>query len=131
MTGRVEEANYPGGSAARVAEQHGPLGRFCCARYRLVLLAVEPIQLGQFVGSTLRGGFGHAFKQAVCLWPGGDCRRCRYREPCVYSYVFETPRPSGSERLRGIDQIPRPYVIEPPSDAGARYSPEHIFCYTN
>jgi len=112
-------ASASGGLASQSGVREVNVGclpeRFAFARYKLGLRAEEPIRLGRFFGSTLRGGFGHAFKRTVCLWERGDCRRCQIREQCVYSYVFETPRPSGSDRLRTIDQIPRPYVIEPPA----------------
>jgi hypothetical protein len=84
--------------------------------------------LNAFAGSTLRGGFGHAFKRAVCIWPPGDCQRCLLRNTCSYLYIFETAPPPGSEKLRGIDQIPRPFVIEPPDgpqrvfDSGEHFS---------
>lgn len=90
------------------------LGDFTCARYRFVLRATTPLRLGSFVGATLRGGFGHVFKRTVCIWPPGDCPRCLLKHACSYPYVFETAPPPGSEKLRGLDQVPRPYVIEPP-----------------
>lgn len=90
------------------------LGDFSCARYRFVLRATTPLRLGNFVGATLRGGFGHVFKRSVCLWQPGDCRRCLLKNTCAYPYIFETAPPPGSEKLRGLDQVPRPYVLEPP-----------------
>jgi hypothetical protein len=88
------------------------LNPFACARFRFVLEARTPLHLSAFAGATLRGGFGHAFKRSVCLWQPGDCPRCLLRHRCVYPYVFETAPPPGGEKLRGISQIPRPYVIE-------------------
>ena len=87
-----------------------------CARCRFVLEALEPLRLSAFAGATLRGGFGHAFKRSVCIWPPGDCPRCLLRHSCSYPYVFETAPPPGAQKLRKLDQIPRPYVIEPPTD---------------
>jgi hypothetical protein len=97
------------------------LGNFACARYRFVLEALTPLRLSAFAGATLRGGFGHVFKRSVCLWPPGDCPRCLLKNTCSYPYIFETAPPPGSAKLRGLDQIPRPFVIEPPPDAGGRY----------
>jgi hypothetical protein len=57
---------------------------------------------------------GHVFKRTVCVWPPGDCPRCLLRHNCSYSYVFETPVPPQSAKLRNWNQIPRPFVIEPP-----------------
>ena len=94
------------------------LGAFRCARYRFVLRAAQPLHLNAFAGATLRGGFGHVFKRTVCLWPPGDCGRCLLCNVCAYPYVFETAPPPGSAKLRGLDQVPRPYVIEPPEQGG-------------
>jgi len=72
------------------------------------------LRLNAFAGSTLRGGFGHIFKSTICIWPPGDCPRCLLKNTCAYPYIFETAPPPGSEKLRNLDQIPRPFVIEPP-----------------
>src|SRR5437588_353253 len=90
------------------------LGPFACARFCFVLEVLTPLHLGAFAAATLRGGFGHVFKRTVCLWEPGDCRRCLLQHRCVYPYVFETSPPPESEKLRGLDQVPRPYVLEAP-----------------
>jgi hypothetical protein len=90
------------------------LAHFACARFRLVLEAVDGLRLNAFAGATLRGGFGHVFKQTVCIWPPADCPRCLLRHSCSYPYIFETSPPPGAEKLRNLDQVPRPFVIEPP-----------------
>lgn len=99
------------------------LGNFACGRYRFVLEATTPLWLSAFAGATLRGGFGHVFKRTVCTWPPGDCSRCLLKTICAYPYVFETSPPPGSAKLRTVDQVPRPYVIEPPEGGRHRYQP--------
>src|SRR6516165_6430860 len=99
------------------------LGNFACARYRFLLQAPSPLRLSAFAGATLRGGFGHVFKRTVCLWPPGDCGRCLLKNTCAYPYIFETAPPPGSAKLRGLEQIPRPFVIEPPDDGRTVYQP--------
>jgi hypothetical protein len=99
------------------------LGTFACARYRFILEAATPLRLSAFAAATLRGGFGHVFKRSVCVWPPADCPRCLLKSTCAYPYVFETAPPPGSEKLRGLDQIPRPYVIEAPSGGRGLYRP--------
>lgn len=94
------------------------LNPFSCSRYRFVLRATTSLRLSTFAGSTLRGGFGHVFKRSVCVWQPGDCARCLLRNTCAYPYVFETAPPPGAERLRGLEQVPRPYVLEPPERGG-------------
>jgi hypothetical protein len=102
------------------------LHTLACARFRLVLEAIEPLRLSAFAGATLRGGFGHVFKRTVCVWPPGDCARCLLRRSCAYPYVFETSPPAGAQRLRNLDQVPRPFVIEPPEDS-RQYQPGERF----
>ena len=97
------------------------LGTFACRRYQFVLEAVTPLRLNTFAGATLRGGFGHVFKRAVCIWPPGDCGRCLLKHTCAYPYIFETAPPPGAMKLRGLEQVPRPFVLEPP-EAGGRQS---------
>jgi hypothetical protein len=99
------------------------LGTFACGRYRFVLEATTLLRLNAFAGATLRGGFGHVFKRTVCIWPPGDCPRCLLKSTCSYPYVFETSPPAGAEKLRGLDQVPRPYVLEAPADGRGLYRP--------
>src|SRR5579883_868674 len=90
------------------------LGVLFCARYRFVLGVETALRLNSFAGATLRGGFGHVFKRTVCVWRPGDCPRCLLKHTCSYPYVFETAPPPGAVKLRGLEQIPRPFVLEPP-----------------
>ena len=84
------------------------------ARFEVRLRALEPTSLPPFLGSTLRGSFGHALKDAVCVVDHRDCLRCALLDRCVYPYLFETPVPPGIQQLRGQDQAPVPFIIEPP-----------------
>ncbi|MBI3650819.1 MAG: CRISPR system precrRNA processing endoribonuclease RAMP protein Cas6 [Acidobacteria bacterium] len=84
------------------------------ARYELTLRAVDAVSLPPFLGSTLRGAFGHALKKAVCVVPHGDCERCMLSDKCIYPYLFETPPPCDFEPLRGQKNAPHPFVLIPP-----------------
>jgi len=86
------------------------------AHYHLTLEALEPLQLPPFKGSALRGGFGHTFKRLVCFQSRPCGERCELGNTCPYGYIFETTPPEGSQVLRNFDEVPRPFVIEPPSD---------------
>lgn len=104
------------------------LDTFRCSRYRFILQASTSLHLNAFAGSTLRGGFGHLFKRTVCIWPSGDCDRCLLKERCAYPYVFETAPPPDAEKLRGLEQVPRPFVLEPPERGGRQsYRPGERF----
>jgi hypothetical protein len=82
-----------------------------CARYRVVFEAREPLDLPVYLGSTLRGAFGHAFRAVACHAPRG--LDCPAPAQCPYHLIFETSPPPGSEALRTHEEIPRPFVIAP------------------
>lgn len=88
------------------------------AVYQVHLRAEEPLRLPGYLGSTLRGGFGRAFRRVACIQRGVACPDCRIRGECAYTYVFETPLPKESAVLRSYKDIPRPFVIEPPLGLG-------------
>ncbi len=72
------------------------------------------IELPDFAGSTLRGAFGRALKDAVCVTSHRDCPACRVADDCAYPAIFE-------------DQAVHPYRIDPPQggatiEAGAPFS---------
>jgi CRISPR-associated endoribonuclease Cas6 len=84
------------------------------SRYELRLRAEEACSLPAFLGSTLRGAFGHALKQAASAIDGRVCNGCRAADPCVYHYLFETPVPPGVTQLRGQREAPVPFILSPP-----------------
>ena len=83
----------------------------------------EPLILPSYKGSTLRGGFGYAFKRVVCAIRNKECPDCILKERCVYSYIFETPPPSDTKIMRKYKTVPHPFVIEPPSEKKRGYKP--------
>jgi CRISPR-associated endoribonuclease Cas6 len=83
----------------------------------------QPIILPPYKGSTLRGGFGNAFKKIVCTFRDKNCADCLLREQCVYSYIFETPPPTGTKVMRKYKAVPHPFIIEPPPERKASYKP--------
>jgi len=88
--------------------------RFTFARYRFTLQPETTLRLPGFKGSAFRGGFGMAFRRAVCIQRRSHCTDCLLRRECVYSRVFETPVPPDSELMRKYAAAPHPFVIEPP-----------------
>ncbi len=79
--------------------------------------------LPSYKGSTLRGGFGHAFKRVVCALKSKECAGCLLKGRCVYAYVFETPPPEGTKMMRKYASAPHPFVIEPPPERRRGYIP--------
>jgi CRISPR-associated endoribonuclease Cas6 len=93
-------------------------------RFEFQLIPEEPIILPSYKGSTLRGGFGNAFRKVVCALKKNDCDDCILKEKCVYSYVFETPPPSDTKIMRKYKAAPHPFVIEPPPEKRRSYTPK-------
>lgn len=60
------------------------------ARYEFQLRSHDEGVLPPFLGSALRGAFGHALKAVACSMPHGDCERCLLVERCLYPRLFET-----------------------------------------
>lgn len=92
-------------------------------RLRLLPLEVlaeplEEIELPAFAGSTLRGAFGHALLDTVCVVAHRDCGICPLVGECAYPYLFETRIPAGARRLVKQPFAPHPYVLRPPPEAG-------------
>ena len=90
-----------------------PLQNFRLARYRLTLTALSTITMPPYAGSTLRGGFGHAFRKMVCTQGPIDCKDCVLNAVCPYPYIFETAPFEGAQQLRSYGDVPRPFVIDP------------------
>ena len=90
-----------------------PLQNFRLARCRVILTARSPIVMPPYAGSTLRGGFGHAFRKMVCTQGPIDCRDCTLKAVCPYPYIFETAPFEGATQLRTYGDVPRPFVIDP------------------
>ena len=85
-------------------------GSLAASRYRVTFTAKQPLDLPSYLGSTLRGAFGHAFRAIACPAVHGDCP---VPTQCPYHLIFETSPPPGSEALRTHEEIPRPFVIAP------------------
>jgi hypothetical protein len=95
---------------------------FKISRFTFHLEAKESISLPPFKGSTLRGAFGHAFKNTACALKRQKCDSCILSEKCIYSYVFETPPPSDTAIMRKYPRAPHPFVLEPPEDERTLFS---------
>ena len=90
-------------------------------KFTFSLNASEPMILPTFKGSTLRGGFGYAFKRVVCAIKNKECPDCLLKEKCIYSYVFETPPPSDTKIMRKYIAAPHPFILEPPPEKRRGY----------
>lgn len=98
--------------------------------YRFVMRIQEPMELPEFKGGVIRGGFGTTFKRLTCYMDRGSstnikftCDRCKTGEQCPYKLIFEPSPPAHADRLRNLQDIPRPFVIRVPSDSRTQLMP--------
>ncbi len=98
--------------------------RFTFAHYRFHLTPREPLELPlRNKGTTIRGGFGAAFRRLVCIDLRLDCAACDLRYTCPYTKVFNPFVPPAAERLSKNQNIPRPFVVKPPLETTRQYLP--------
>lgn len=103
---------------------------FLVSKYEIDIEAGdEGLFLPAYKGSTLRGGFGSAFRRITCSQRDVRCRACLLETSCPYAYIFETAPPPGSDALRNYENIPRPFVLEPPPETRIRYGPGEKICF--
>jgi CRISPR/Cas system endoribonuclease Cas6 (RAMP superfamily) len=90
------------------------LGLIKLARYEFLVRACHEVVLPPFLGSTLRGAFGSALKDSVCVISHRDCSRCLLVERCVYPRIFETAAHNDEGLLTKRQDAPRPFIFIPP-----------------
>ena len=65
-----------------------------------------------FLGSTLRGGFGYMFKRTVCgLKQQKECSSCMLYHTCIYATIFESPVPDNANIMSKYTNCPHPFVF--------------------
>jgi len=101
------------------------LQNFRIAQYGIILTARDPISMPPYSGSTLRGGFGRAFRKIVCTMESIQCRDCTLNKLCPYAYVFETTPFEDATQLSTYSDVPRPFVIDPLETQG-NYRPGKV-----
>jgi len=74
--------------------------------------------LPRFNASMWRGALGHALKHTACVTRARDCAGCVVQAHCAYSGLFETPPPSGTDRMCRYNAVPHPLVIRNNPDSG-------------
>lgn len=80
--------------------------------YALFFTTKQTIKLPVYPGSAWRGAFGNALKKTVCIIRNTPCQACLLKSTCAYSYVFETPPPENTEKMRKYTAAPHPFVIQ-------------------
>jgi len=83
---------------------------------------LEKAVVPPYEGSMIRGAFGRAFKESCCPFPHNGAG-CPLGDKCPYGYVFETSPPEGAREFAKNQEVPRPYVFEPPEGTKMEYEP--------
>lgn len=89
-------------------------GGLAVLRLEFVLRAEESTTLPSFLGSTLRGAFGHALKRTACQATGAPCTICPIPQHCWYGWLFETETPDYATDVAAQRDAPRPFILTPP-----------------
>jgi len=106
------------------------LADFQAAYYRVDLTAGDKgLVLPPYKGSTLRGGFGTAFRRIACACRQEECKNCMLKASCPYEYIFETSPPADAQALSKYESIPRPFVLEPPLENKTMYQKGEILSF--
>lgn len=100
------------------------LDKLTFGKYRLRYHINRPFEVPVYLGSVLRGKFGARFRRMVCSGGSyqGPCRECICKGNCPYAKIFESYVPAGSARLRTHQDVPRPFVIEPPLSTQRKFN---------
>jgi len=85
------------------------------ASFCFTLRADNDAQLPPYLGSTLRGAMGKAFRSGACMTKAQNCQGCMFASQCAYAYIFETSREQvdGEKKKVASLYIPHPFVLEP------------------
>lgn len=85
--------------------------------------------LPNWLGSALRGAFGHAYKNVVCMVAHRECERCLLRQRCPYTYLFETWKPDKAIWMTKYDRVPHPFILHPPPQGAKVWQKGESLCF--
>lgn len=74
--------------------------------------------LPPYLGSTLRGAFGRAYRRTACVMDRVCRDECQRPRGCSYSILFETPLPRDLRGRLGSQKAPHPFVMAPLTPGG-------------
>jgi hypothetical protein len=98
-----------------------PLLPFAAFQFRFA--CEHPNGLPPYPGSAWRGALGWSLKRAVCVVRKTECPDCLLYRSCVFPYVFQTPPPPDSQKMRKYEAAPHPFVLRiEPRQHGTDYA---------
>jgi hypothetical protein len=86
--------------------------RLALRRYRFRFEVIDTVYLPAFAGSTWRGMLGHALRDIACVRVCRSISECPQQPICAYRFLFETPPPPTTAKMRLYDRIPHPFVLD-------------------
>lgn len=97
------------------------------ARYCFTFRITKALRLPDYAGSALRGAFGHALMQLSGISKEDILRKAPFFLQSPYAHIFE-PQSAPAENilLKGMQNLPVPYVIEPPLVAAKTWQPGEL-----
>lgn len=98
---------------------------FRAAHLRLTLRLDNGASFPEYLGPTLRGGFGRALHRVACRNRGGDCRACGLFA-CAYRTLFESPGTPDVGKYLQFERVPHPLVLEAPFPHQGEYAPGSV-----
>lgn len=101
---------------------------FPAARYRFDFIVTTPMPMREYAGSALRGAFGTALRQTVCVTRQPDCKACALYRSCTFPAIFAPPVPEAYAQKKYSD-LPTPYVVEPPAWGERHYAPGDLYSF--
>ncbi len=97
------------------------MGDISLSQFEAKILFDSDADLSRWSGNTLRSGFGAHLRSLVCIQRNADgaketaaCENCPLQKACVYDYFYNSHPPEGVKVLRKQNDIPRPFVFDPP-----------------
>lgn len=98
------------------------------ARYRFTAAMHGELRLPPYAGSLLRGIFGAALRRTTCMTGLPSCPACGLWRSCPYPTLFEAP-PAPTQLPQQFEQVPNPFVIEPPPFGTRRIAAEELLVF--
>jgi hypothetical protein len=95
------------------------LDRQTLIRINVEIAADQSADWPHFAGSTLRGAFGRALREAACVTRQPQCEGCPVRKHCGYGVVFDPLPPAQTLHPSFRNGLPL-YVVQPPDIGAAR-----------
>jgi len=98
---------------------HNAQGQHKLIKISLKIAATQPVAWPHFAGSTLRGAFGRALREAACVTRQPRCDGCALRLHCSYGVVFDPLPPVQPLHPSFRNGLPL-YVVQPPAMGACR-----------